>query len=312
MARGAGARLGRWQRIARQTFKLLGAHARTHATHTTTTMSVLAVVEKLHQLAEMPENRSMIAHDPSCLGGLIQFMQNRDVEVSALAIETLMLLAAHDDNKVFLYEHAELTSALEKLLRDPCIPQRQQLGAHRLFRQVRSAAPQPPQQQQEQAQNVAANVAASDGDCASASAACKPTPRGLRSTHATPRPRRTDEWVVRTMTSYSARENVRKALVGVQGVISVTINPISQRVTVFGNAPVEAMEASLADIGMEAVRSGVEMDKENGAARHVVPAGDAGDDDDEQRRERARREQIKEQHRSRSLFSRIGRALYIF
>jgi hypothetical protein len=241
-------------------------------------MSVRDVVEKLKSLAEISDNRTTIARDERCLTGLIQFIGNPDRDTALCALETVQLLAQHPANKELLAQHSMLTSTLDKLLRNPHTSQSVQIAAQCIVRTMRG-------------EHTEHRV-----------------PLQERMAPATPSKRTTEEWHVPEMTSQARRDTVQKTLMTIPGVVSVTINPITQRVAVFGSAAVDVLEKTIASTGMSARRPGGEAEKENQTHRHLATQELL---DAEARKEKQRREEVKEKARTTSFFSRLGRALYL-
>jgi len=110
------------------------------------------------------------------------------------------------------------------------------------------------------------------------------------------------------MTSQGRRDMIQKSLVAVPGVVSVSLNPLTQRIVVFGSASVDVLEKTIASTGMTSRRPGVESDKENIVSKSIATQEML---DAEARKERARKEKEEEKARTGSFFKRLGRALYI-
>lgn len=239
--------------------------------------SVKDVVQKLHTLAEISANQPVIARDDRCMSGLIQFVSNSDRDVAAKALDTLFLLASHESNKQFLLAHAQLTSALDQLLRNPQTAQQLQIAAHRIVRALRV------ENKSDMRQPLA------DGSN-------------------TPSKRRQEEFEVPQMANETKRDAVQKVLMAVNGVVSINIQAVQRKVTVFGTAPFETIEKAINALGFTVKRTTGEAGKENLSAQQIVTQEML---DAEARKEKQRRDELKEKHRTTSIFSRIGRAFYL-
>lgn len=250
------------------------------------------VVAKLRDLAEITDHRPVIARDERCLGGLIQFVSHSDTEVALSALEALKLLASHPSNRVYLMQHAELTTALDKVLRNPSTPQSLQIAAQCVIRTMRSQEPD------SKTAALHERSSASTSNSSSSSSMLK---------------KQAYEVYIPEMTSQARRDTVQKALLAMQGMISVTINPLTQRAAIMATCALDAIEKVIQAAGMTALRPGAESDKENASAAAAGPKAVTTQEllDAEARKERQRREELKEKARSTSFFSRIGRALYL-
>lgn len=71
-----------------------------------------AISKQLLQLSKKPENRPFIAAEKGCLAGLISYVSHDDVDVVLMSTRTIQFLSSHPKNKKSMRENRELIAAL--------------------------------------------------------------------------------------------------------------------------------------------------------------------------------------------------------
>jgi len=77
---------------------------------------VKKVVESLHNLAKVPENRSRIISDHTCIQCIVNSLENEDIEVCLLALEVLHLLSQRSEDQPRLAGIVGLVSSVKSIM----------------------------------------------------------------------------------------------------------------------------------------------------------------------------------------------------
>ena len=205
-----------------------------------------AIAKQLLTLAQDPDNQPFIAQEAGCMAGLVSYLEHEDVDVILMSARTLQFLASHPSNKKTMRDFNSLVPNLVKIYTRPNVHPKAKEFAEIALDSLGVSF-------HKESENDENNPAGQR------SAAPQKTPSKVV---AIAKPFQSVSLRLGADISESTADLVKRTLIHVSGVISVTLDQESGVATVGTredkNAMIAAIEAALSDVGVETDGGGQE------------------------------------------------------